>query len=62
MLHNNAQLLKLKVTSISMISESLTLIVSSLNNFHSLEFVNRVSEAQLQVSENSNKLFWQLKG
>ena len=52
MLHNNARLLKLKVTSISMISETLTLIVSNLNNFHSLKFVNRVSEAQLQVSEN----------
>ena len=28
--------------------------LSNLNNFHSLELVNRVSETQLQVSENSN--------
>ena len=26
----------------------------SLNNFHSLEIVDRVSETQLQVDENSN--------
>ena len=29
-------------------------ILSNLNNFHSLEVVDRVSETQLQVSENSN--------
>ena len=27
---------------------------SNLNNFHSLEVVDRVSETQLQVGENSN--------
>ena len=42
------------VTPINNISKSLTSIVSNLNNFHSLEVVNRVSETQLQVSENSN--------
>ena len=30
------------------------LILSNLNNFHSLEVVDRVSETQLQVGENSN--------
>ena len=30
-------------------------ISSNLNNFHSLEVVGRVSQAQLQVGENSNK-------
>ena len=29
-------------------------IFSNLNNFHSLEVVDRVSETQLQVRENSN--------
>ena len=29
-------------------------IMSNLNNFHSLEVVDRVSETQLQVGENSN--------
>ena len=29
-------------------------ILSNLNNFHSLEAVVRVSETQLQVGENSN--------
>ena len=28
--------------------------LSNLNNFHSLEVVDRVSETQLQVSENSD--------
>ena len=28
--------------------------MSNLNNFHSLEVVDRVSETQLQVGENSN--------
>ena len=32
----------------------LTTILSNLNNFPSLEVVNRVSETQLQVGENSN--------
>ena len=30
----------------------LTSILSNLNNFHSLEVVDRVSETQLQVGEN----------
>ena len=30
----------------------LTSVLSNLNNFHSLEVVDRVSETQLQVSEN----------
>ena len=31
-----------------------TSILSNLNNFHSREVVDRVSETQLQVGENSN--------
>ena len=34
--------------------KELTSILSNLNNFHSLEVVDRVSETQLQVGENSN--------
>ena len=30
--------------------------VSNLNNFHSLEVANRVSETQLQVGENFNEI------
>ena len=33
-----------------------------LNNFHSLEVVDRVSETQLQGGENSNRIIWRLKG
>ena len=33
---------------------SVDLILSNLNNFHSLEVVDRVSETQLQVGKNSN--------
>ena len=33
-----------------------------LNNFYSLEVVDRVSETQLQVGENSNLIIWRLKG
>ena len=32
----------------------LTSILSNLNNFHSLEVVDRVSETQLQVGGNSD--------
>ena len=32
--------------------QQLTSILSNLNNFHSLEVVDRVSETQLQVGEN----------
>ena len=35
------------------INQHFTSIFSNLNNFHSLEVVNRVSETQLQVGENS---------
>ena len=35
---------------------------SNLNNFHSLEVVDRVSETQLQVGENSDWIIWRLKG
>ena len=34
--------------------KELTSILSNLNNFHSLEVVDRVSETQLQVGENRN--------
>ena len=36
--------------------------VKSLNNFHSLEVVDRVSETQLQVGENSDWIIRRLKG
>ena len=36
--------------------------LSNLNNFHSLEIVDRVSETQLQVGENLNLIIWRLKG
>ena len=47
----------LKITilvSISKIWKYSTSILSNLNNFHSLEVVDRVSETQLQVGGNSN--------
>ena len=50
------------LTSISNIWKQLTSILSNLNNFHSLEDVDRVSETQLQVSENSDGIIWRLKG
>ena len=34
----------------------------NLNNFHSLEGVDRVSETQFQVGKNSYWIIWQLKG
>ena len=33
-----------------------------LHNFHSLEVVDRVSETQLQVDENSDWIIWRVKG
>ena len=45
-----------------MIFKELTAILSNLNNFHSLEVVDRVSEIQLQVGENSDLIIWRLKG
>ena len=50
------------MTSIKNIWKELTSILANLNNFHSLEVVDRVSETQLQVCENSILLIWQLKG
>ena len=38
----------------SKLSKSLTTDLSNLNTFYSLEAVDRVSETQLQVSENFN--------
>ena len=45
------KLLKIK-SAISNIWKQLTSISSNLNNFHSLEVVDRVSETQFQVGEN----------
>ena len=39
----------------------MTIILTNRNNFHSLEVVNRVSEAQLQVGENSNQIAWRVE-
>ena len=50
------------VTLTSKIWNLLSPILLNLNNFHSLEVVDRVSETQLQVSENSNWIIWRLKG
>ena len=50
------------MTSISNIWKQLISIFSNLNNFHSLEIVDRVSETQLQVGENSNWIIWRVKG
>ena len=47
---------------ISKIWNELNSILSDLNNFHSLEVVDRVSETQLQVGENSNWTIWRVKG
>ena len=44
----------------SNISASLTFILPNLYNFHSLEVVDRVSETQLQVSENSSWSMWRI--
>ena len=50
------------MTSINNIWKQLTSILSNLNDFHSLEVVDRVSETQLQVGENSDWLIRRLKG
>ena len=48
-------MLKIKIViSISNIWKQLASILSNLNIFHSLEVVDRVSETQLQVGENSD--------
>ena len=49
------------MTSISNIWKQFTSILSNLNNLHSLEVVDRVSETQLQVGENSDWIIWRLK-
>ena len=53
---------KKNMTLISNIGKKLTFILSNLNNFQSLEVVDRVSETQLQVGENYDFLIWRLKG
>ena len=35
--------------------------LSNLNNIHSLEVVDRVSETQLQVGESYSQITWRLK-
>ena len=50
------------MTSTNKIWKELTTILSNPSNFHSLEAVDRVSEKQLQVGENSNWIIWRLKG
>ena len=50
------------MTSTSKIWKELTSNLSNLDNFHSLEVVDRVSVTQLQVGENSNWIIWRLKG
>ena len=42
------------MTSISKILKKLAPFLSNLNNFHSFEVVDRVSETQIQVRENSD--------
>ena len=51
-----------EVTPISNIWKELTSPLSNLNNFHSFEVVDRASETQLQVGENSDWIIWRLKG
>ena len=46
------------MTLINKISKSLTSILSNLNNFHSLQFVDCVIETQFQGGENSNYIIW----
>ena len=47
-------MLKIKCNINQQFLKQLTSILSNLNNFHSLEVVDRVSETQLQVGENSD--------
>ena len=44
----------INMLKIKRVIKYLTSTLSNLNNFHSLEVVDRVNEKQLQVSENSN--------
>ena len=50
------------MTSTTKILKELTFILSNLNNFHSLEVVDRVSKTQLQVGEHLYWIIWRLKG
>ena len=47
-------------TSNNNILKSLFSFFSNLTNFHPIEVVNRVSEAQLQEGANLNKISWRL--
>ena len=55
-------MLKIKSSINQYYLAQLTAILSNLNNFHSLEVVDRVSETQLQVGENSDWIIRRLKG
>ena len=55
-------LLKDKMRHQSVRFEELTSILSHLNNFHSLEVVDRVSETQLQVGEKFKLNIMAVKG
>ena len=54
--------LKIKRDSNQQNLNNVNLHFSNLDNFHSLEVVDRVSETQLQVGGNFNKIIWQLNG
>ena len=55
-------MLKIKCDINQQYLKTLDLHLPNLNNFHSLEVVDRVSETQLQVDEKSDWIIWQLKG
>ena len=55
-------MLKIKCDTNQQDLKRVDLHLSNLNNFHSLEVVDSVSETQLQVGENSNCIIWRLKG
>ena len=55
-------MLKIKCDINQQYLKSVHLHFSNLNNFHSLEVVDRVSETQLQVGENLNGIIWRSKG
>ena len=55
-------MLKIKCDINQQYLKTVDLHLSGLNNFHSLEVVNRVSETQLQVGENPDGIIWRLKG
>ena len=55
-------MLKIKCDINQQYLKTVDFILSNLHNFHSLEVVDRVSETQLQGGENSDLIFWRLKG